>query len=903
IVHRDIKPANIMVTPDGEPVILDFGLARDQGSSAEQLTLSGEVLGSPAYMSPEQVSSSSDDLDRRTDVYSLGVVLYECLTLRRPFEHATREGLYQKIRMETAVDPRKLNPDVDRDLSVVIEKAMEKDRERRYSSALAFAEDLRRVREFEPIHARPAGAILRARRWVQRKPALTSVLLALATAAGALWYAQRQTSITREAKLQAAAIAKLEEEAYSYLKSRPHNLASLEKVVDRLALFPQRSAHFTELQETLRKLTVVSRSEAGCLDAEARIRRIDAALKDGSMTEASIAEEYALALQELNEAAYATPDMSLDSSFRKANEFKAEWVRHKATAKSDAGKQSIVDAGAADLVVDGPRAGGAAYLFRFEEQTALVAGGEARLVPVPVRLASDDAASGSPRVLERVSTPVCPGALLLRVDSVAAGSSAELNGIRRGDFVAALGGEPVGDRIFVLPGATLRPDLAPLTPVTRIAGREIRDELDVEVVCALTNPGDELLAQIHAPGSSSRDVRVRRYAAGLTPALGSALRVLEGTLPDGGIDILVCTGNETRSVHLAGPVSGLALSWTAGALFASEANRIGTVPFAARALPPGSYLLLVRQEGSEDLRLPFQLEAGHEEILWAELFAEGTTPPGFVRIAAGSFASGAREFRENGGDPYPTYPPETLWLDDFWISRTQVTVGEYLEYLNDVLNDPVLGEELEQGMEIGTYARIPRSSFIDRVDRPTCNPVWERVGNRFVTTWDPKRPITDITCHDADAYCLWITQRARARGSEWSFRLPTEHEWEKAARGADGRNSPWGGPSQPRFSCWESGTDPEVQRLEMKYWELACESTARATRDESPFGVFRTAGTILEWCCGGMSHLNIPFRRPWRGGFNAPEDVRTPLRQDGNPDRPGHHDSFRLVAWKPGRGR
>lgn len=183
VVHRDIKPANILVGDNGEPVIVDFGLARGDDPELAGLTCSDDVLGTPAYMAPELLESGYSSADRRVDVYALGVALYECLTLERPFRAEHREALFQRILRGEYENPRELNALVSEDLRVVLATAMEHQATRRYATALEFAEDLRRVREYEPIRAQRASWIVRTRRWSQRHPGIaTAVVLVLVAA-------------------------------------------------------------------------------------------------------------------------------------------------------------------------------------------------------------------------------------------------------------------------------------------------------------------------------------------------------------------------------------------------------------------------------------------------------------------------------------------------------------------------------------------------------------------------------------------------------------------------------------------------------------------------------------------------------------------------------------------------
>ncbi len=193
IVHRDVKPQNVIVRKSGEPVLVDFGIARDLEGKAEALTRTSTPVGTPAYMAPEQIEGGSS-VDGRSDVWGLGVMLYEALSGRRPFEEATQLALMESIRIREPAPLARGRHRYSRDVEAVVERALTKEVAKRYASAALMGDDLDALIEGKPVRARRIGPFAKVLRAGRRRPAMAALLsvavlslLALAAVGGFLW--------------------------------------------------------------------------------------------------------------------------------------------------------------------------------------------------------------------------------------------------------------------------------------------------------------------------------------------------------------------------------------------------------------------------------------------------------------------------------------------------------------------------------------------------------------------------------------------------------------------------------------------------------------------------------------------------------------------------------------------
>src|SRR5881392_3895745 len=295
ILHRDIKPGNVLLDRNCEPHLTDFGLAR-LVETESTVTHTMEVLGTPSYMAPEQAVGNNASVSSVTDVYGLGAVLYQLLTGHPPFAGGTT---YETVRLVLDTEPRQprlLNPKVDRDLATICLKCLEKDPQRRYSSALALAEDLERWLKHEPIRARRTGLVTRGRKWVRRNPSIAvmaALLLAFAVPLGVMiWRTESERSATSNsappeksiAVLPFSNLSKEQENAFFADGVQDEILTDLARVADlrvisRTSVMPYKSGMARNVRQIGQQLNVAHVVEGSVQRTGNRVR-VNAQLVD-----------------------------------------------------------------------------------------------------------------------------------------------------------------------------------------------------------------------------------------------------------------------------------------------------------------------------------------------------------------------------------------------------------------------------------------------------------------------------------------------------------------------------------------------------------------------------------------------------------------------------------------------
>jgi formylglycine-generating enzyme required for sulfatase activity len=788
-----------MLDEAGRALLTDFGLARPLEERTR--TFTRQLVGTLQYLAPEALlPSGRTGPDARVDVYGLGATLYEALALRRPFaEFESEEGaLLHAVQTKDPPSLRRVAPWVPRDLQTIVGKALEKDRDRRYASAAELADDLDRHLRGEPIRARPAGPVTRALKWTRRNPAKAvlgvATVLLLMLGAGSVVLEERRT---RAAALRDAGDARRE----AGEKSREH--ARLRSEVQK-----KRSQVAALREDCLNHFAPRDRREA--------LNRLEDELAgdEDRLVRLVADEREALERARRREARYHGEKGSAETAvafvahllglWRTAEDPRARRRYADEVERYEPGREELRERGR--LAVNLSPADADVHLFRYEpyetvrRDRAVVS----RLVPVP--------APGG----ERAGTDgFVPGDPCLVVLGVEPGSPAAKAGLGRGDLVVRLEDRPCGEGLLVrevTPGGdAARAGVRPWDPVESVDGTQV--------------DGWVQWPAPHRKGSPANAGR-RYVVAGKTvegPAPGFTVAtpadvVGEPAPPDRTVRWTCLRAGAPLALEVrAGGRSGLACEVTAYPLILAG-NRIE--PGAPVELAPGSWLLFARREGFEDQRCPVLIEAGASDTVRIELRREGSTPAGFVHVPRSRFVY--------GGDPEAlnALAREVVEdLDEFMIARREVTLGEWLEFVND----PEVLRRIEEERGQRRLVYVPRNQA-GRLD------FIQHDGKQFSSRLDTGLPVLGISWTDIQDFLAWKNRRDDA----WQYALPTDRQWEKAARGADGRLFPWGNRFDFTLTVgwWSAPTWSGVGPGEAGGFE---------PRDESPFGVRDLGGSRWEW--------------------------------------------------------
>lgn len=550
IVHRDVKPANIRIGDDGQPRLLDFGIARDDAFDG---SLTHTFAGSPLYAAPEQITGA--DLDARADVYGLGVTLYECLAGRVPFAGGPFDQIVKRVLDEEPLSPRLLNPAVSRDLGVICCKALEKEPGARYATAAAMADDLTAVLENRPIQARAPSRVARLRKWSRRNPARATAAVSAGAAAVLLtaFLVLQGVAAERQRRDDARALVTTAQErlaAYRKARERTHELdqeiGRLQNELTYRYLPPREMRTLDVAEDDVR----VARREReamfyGVLDALRQAEQLDAGVSGAQEVRTD------LFFEKWREAQAARDGVSA-SFYRERIE---QAGGSPSLREGDVLKQRI------RVTTEPP--GASVHLFRCSELNKLLPQGEHRLVALPDGVESSGFAD----------------AWALRV----AGDTAALP---VGTEIIAVRGHPVRAAWFIAD------DAAPLQRYDYLVSIDATDAADLE-------PEDLVVsAEDKRRFAFLRDGETVAFAGSVLHGAAAELWTAERIAERGDVDATVWNDGSGETVQLP---SGLDLVTTAVPLLRSASSLIGTSPIDIER-SSGQYLLLIEMEGYVPMR-------------------------------------------------------------------------------------------------------------------------------------------------------------------------------------------------------------------------------------------------------------------------------------------------------------
>lgn len=767
VLHRDLKPENIMVGDFGEVLVMDWGLAKVMGredihapgsdsaiqDKASALhTMEGQVMGTPSYMSPEQAQGRISELDERSDIFSLGGILYKILTYHAPYKGKNAREALEKARKRLLQPPDLRAPQnlIPAELTAICMKAMAREKADRYASAEDLKNDIQRYLDGRSVSAKRDSLLVMAKKWVIRNKIAAmgiagAIIALIAGITGAALYEEQK-----------------KQETIQHLLARAEELHA--------------AGDYEQAEETFFSVLGLDVANTRAKQGIAQVSGKALAMKNKRIAQERLKDITAL----------AAGSADLDREIR-ALEEKVRTERTRIKGHEDyAAKKPLWDA-------------------------------ERKLAAKQIEKLTNEG-----KVISKYTE-------ILSLDSENRDARAALAKIYYDKFLAAEQNLNDGDMAYYR------------ELVLAFDDGTYRALLEKEGVLALTTvPAADTFHLFRFTEGPDR----RLVPAPFSP---SAYHSAAASQPRRGIDLQF---NLEASGFV--PVAKL--------LERQDFNRLSSADEVS--LPKGSYLIIAQKQGYCETRIPFTIANGATTALRdIRLLKQDEVPSGFVYIPSGPYIS--------GGDPRAPYAGERSLaeLPGFLISRHEVTVGDYLKFINDL------------------EARIPGSSerYLPRRSVES-DFYWQKIGNAYRSSFPLDWPVLGVSWDDASAYCKWLKSQT---GGQWDFRLPEDAEWEKAARGVDGRLFPWGNHFDFRFCCMvdskqglRDGPDP----------------VGSFAMDESVYGVQDMAGNVCEWVQTFFDEgKNIRISRGGAWSYGDENFARCAGRNGASPSMVAPFRGFRIA--------